>query len=279
MSAKTLRQTGKPLETEVANAYRKLGAWKVEHDVEIVGNQIDVYVELEASDKSVHRVAVEAKDWTATVGIHSVNDFGKIVDNLRRQNLIDEGVIVSNRGFSRQARNAAKTYGLRLLELDDLTTMSSARQAAQRKAPNKRPVGQKRIEAWSKAQEIWISDDFTADRGKVFARLDNLRQPWTPEDEAVGLKVCRKVDEFVRLAPYLGERRMLSVWGDPLAKAWVVLEPLVRNERDRTAWQTKWDAFEKLGTKTLSARPHLQAKQREGNQAPNSGADCVKTQR
>ena len=124
---------------------------------------------------------------------------------------------------------------------------------------------QLRFEVWLKAQDLWVSDDFTADRGKVFARLDNLRKPWTPEDEAVGLGVCRRVDEFVRLAPYLGKGRMLRVWGDPLAKAWVVLEPLVRKERDRTAWQTKWDAFERLGTKALSARPHLQAKQKEAN--------------
>jgi hypothetical protein len=128
---------------------------------------------------------------------------------------------------------------------------------------------QLRFEAWLKAQEIWGS--FIVDRGKVFARLQDLRQPWTPEESVIGLNVCRKVDEFVRLAPYFGERRMLRVWGDPLAKAWVVLEPLVRDERDRTAWQTKWDAFERLGTKVLSDRLHLQAIQQEANQAPNSG--------
>jgi hypothetical protein len=130
-------------------------------------------------------------------------------------------------------------------------------------------VWQLRFEAWLKAQEIWVSDDFTAARGKVFARLDNPGVPWTPEDEAVGLKLCRRVDEFVRLAPYLGRRRMLKVWGDPLAKAWLVLEPLVRKERDRTAWQTKWDAFETFGNRALSARPHLQAKQQGAKQAPN----------
>lgn len=119
---------------------------------------------------------------------------------------------------------------------------------------------QLRFEAWLKAQEIWVLDDFTADRGKVFVRLDNLSQVWTPEDEALGLKTCRRVDEFVRLAPYLGKRRMLRVWGDPLAKAWLVLEPLVRLERDRTAWPAKWDAFERFGTKALSARPHLRAR-------------------
>lgn len=128
---------------------------------------------------------------------------------------------------------------------------------------------QLRFEAWLKAQEIWGSDDFIVDRSKVFARLQDLRQPWTPEEKVVGLRVCRKVDEFVRLAPYFGERRMLTVWGNPLATAWVVLDPLVRDERDKTDWQTKWNAFETLGKKALSTQPHLQAKQQEANQAPN----------
>ena len=36
-------KTGKELEQRVANAYRQMGAKKVEHDVELAGNQIDVY--------------------------------------------------------------------------------------------------------------------------------------------------------------------------------------------------------------------------------------------
>ena len=39
-------KSGKALELHVADAYRHLGARKVEHDVELAGNQIDVYVEL-----------------------------------------------------------------------------------------------------------------------------------------------------------------------------------------------------------------------------------------
>jgi len=119
---------------------------------------------------------------------------------------------------------------------------------------------QLRFEAWLKAQEIWVLEEFVQDRGKVFARLDNLEQPWLKEDRAIGLRVCRRVDEFVRLAPYLGRRRMLAVWGDPLAKAWIVLHTLVDEERKDSGWQTKWDAFEKLGRKALSIRPDLKAK-------------------
>ncbi len=128
---------------------------------------------------------------------------------------------------------------------------------------------QLRFEAWLKAQDIWVADDFTAARGKIFARLENLQTPWPPDDRAVGLRVCRKVDEFVRLSPYLGRRRMLAVWGDPLAKAWVVLEPLVAEERRATSWPTKWDAFEKIGSEALRARPHLREKRQRRDRSPN----------
>lgn len=128
-------------------------------------------------------------------------------------------------------------------------------------------IRQLHFDAWLKAQEIWVSSEFTAGRSKVFAHLDNLQQQWPQTDKEVGLEVCRRIDEFARLAPYLGERRMLSVWGDTLAKAWLVLAPLVSEERLKTDWKTKWDAFEKLGAKALRARPDLQAKQPKEGQA------------
>jgi hypothetical protein len=116
-------KTGKELECWVANAYRAMGARKVEHDVELAGNQIDVYVELETPGRLLHRIAVEAKDWTSTVGIDIVNEFAIIVNLLRTKGLIDEGVIVSASGFSKQARNAGREHSIRLLESADLTAI------------------------------------------------------------------------------------------------------------------------------------------------------------
>lgn len=111
---------GTEFEKRVADAYRKLGAKKVEHDVDMAGNQIDVYVEMEAPGGMLHRIAVEAKELDRSVGIKIVNDFAKVVDALQRERLIDEGVIVSQSGFSRQARTGAKAHGLRLLDIADL---------------------------------------------------------------------------------------------------------------------------------------------------------------
>jgi len=134
---------GKALERRVAEAYRQMGARKVEHDVELAGHQIDVYVELDTPDRALHRIAVEAKDYTSPVGISILRDFSGVVDCLRRERLIDEGVIVSAAGFSRQARNAARKENIRLLDAADLDAMvaeaEAVRQAASARVPPSPP--------------------------------------------------------------------------------------------------------------------------------------------
>jgi tetratricopeptide (TPR) repeat protein len=121
--------TGKQLEIDVAQAYRQMGAWKVEHNVEIGGNQIDVYAELETPGRLLHRIAVEVKDWNSPVGIDIVNRFGHIAKLLHSQRLIDEGLIVSASGFSRPARRAAQTHGIRLVEFADLEALVAKAEA------------------------------------------------------------------------------------------------------------------------------------------------------
>ena len=123
--------TGRELEQHVADAYREMGARKVEHDVQLAGHQVDVYIEEEMRDHSLHRIAVEAKSHTSPVGINIVSEFSDIVDRLRRERLIDEGIIVSSAGFSRPARSAAQKLGVRLLELADLDAMVAQTKATQ----------------------------------------------------------------------------------------------------------------------------------------------------
>ncbi len=121
--AKKPKKTGKGLERRVAQAYREMGAWKVEHNVTLGGNQIDVYVELVTPARLLHRVAVESKDWASPVGKGIVNDFARIVKLLRDERLVDGGVIVSAVGFTVEAREAAKTYGIQPVEMADLDAM------------------------------------------------------------------------------------------------------------------------------------------------------------
>ena len=127
-------KTGKELERRVAQVYRQVGARRVEHDVNLAGNQIDVYVELETPSHFLHRVAIEAKDWDAPVGIDVVNRFATVVNLLHHERLIDEGVVISTAGFTRPARDAAQTYGIQLLESADVEAM--ARQVREAEARN-----------------------------------------------------------------------------------------------------------------------------------------------
>lgn len=114
-------KTGKSFERCVADAYRAMGAHKVEHDIELAGHQIDIYVELGTTvDHSHHRIAVEARDRKKVIGIGQVRDYSEVVDSLRRLDLIDEGVIVGAHGFSRPGRTRARKEGIRLFELADL---------------------------------------------------------------------------------------------------------------------------------------------------------------
>jgi len=77
------------------------------------------------------------------------------------------------------------------------------------------------------------------------------------------------MDELVRLASFLGRKRILRTLADPLAKACSFLS-LVREERTKTCWEDKWDSFADLGEKAFAtghtSRKHaivLRAKQSE----------------
>jgi tetratricopeptide (TPR) repeat protein len=166
-------KTGKKLERRVAEAYRQMGARKVEHNRELGGNQIDVYVELEATGRLLHRIAVEAKDYARPVGKGIVVDFAAVVDFLRRERLIDEGVVVSVQGFSTQARNAADTAGIRLLQIDDLEAMAAGARAGGRTRPTRPPIPQPPAPHF--AHPYPLQENFT---GRVHER-EMLTRWWT----------------------------------------------------------------------------------------------------
>ena len=68
----------------------QMGAVKIEHDVELAGSQIDVYVEMHMPDESLHRIAIKTKDLSARVGTRIVNGFAAITKQLRDEKLMDQ---------------------------------------------------------------------------------------------------------------------------------------------------------------------------------------------
>ena len=127
-------KTGLELERRVAAIYRALGAQRVEHDVALAGNQIDIFVEEQTASGAIVRTAVEVKDFVRPVGVAVVNSFAAIVELLKERELIDKGVIVSRAGFTRPARDAARAHKIELLEIADLEQLGKGKQRAIRQA-------------------------------------------------------------------------------------------------------------------------------------------------
>lgn len=75
--------------------------------------------------------------------------------------------------------------------------------------------------------------------------------PWTEEEKAHAMEVSRKMNTVAYLMNFLPRREALEHWDDPLAKAWVVLKPIVLEERKRARWNSKWKHFEVWGDRAL----------------------------
>ena len=105
-----------------------------------------------------------------------------------------------------------------------------------------------RMSAWLKAQDIWTDGEFTRMRGGVFSRKDNEVHTWSEAELMEGRNVCRRIDEFSHLAQFLGEEAILEHWANPIAKSWLILKPIVLEERLHSQWALKWHAFESMGT-------------------------------
>ncbi len=111
----------KPIEFErsVAAIFRALGA-KVEHDVELAGNQIDVLV-TETTPSGINlRTAIECKAYAKQVGLGTTNFYAQLSQLLKNRGLIDKFAIVAPSGFTKNARKAGHEHDLELIEYDDL---------------------------------------------------------------------------------------------------------------------------------------------------------------
>jgi hypothetical protein len=112
-----------------------------------------------------------------------------------------------------------------------------------------------RFEAWNKAQDVFIDDNFTKDRQTVFQHIGQQTSNWTTNDLEAAFSVCRKIDELCRLAPFFGKKDMIRIWRHPIGQAWALLHAIVQQERDRTSFTDKWDGFKSIGSKSFKRFP------------------------
>jgi hypothetical protein len=110
----------KQFEDFVAQIYRVLGGAKVQQNVNLAGNQLDIYLEEETPSGHVIRTAVECKYYSANVPKAAVLQYATVANFLRQSGLIDKAVMVAYRGYTQDAQSVAKAANIELRSFQDL---------------------------------------------------------------------------------------------------------------------------------------------------------------
>lgn len=103
----------------VARIYRELGA-RVEHNKNIGGLQVDVFVTHATPDGATIRTAVECKAHARSLGVGEAVEACQKLSSLRAAGLVDKGVIVSENGFTQDARSHCASLLVEAFVPDDL---------------------------------------------------------------------------------------------------------------------------------------------------------------
>lgn|GEM_PF-6244766 len=112
---------GKKLEDEVADIYRQLdGTQVVTQNINMMGIQVDIYVEIESSDGIISRCAIDAKNYDNPVGAEEVRKCVVDFMTLKMKGRIDQGIIVAANGFTKDASAAAVESGIKIINIKDL---------------------------------------------------------------------------------------------------------------------------------------------------------------
>jgi hypothetical protein len=160
-------------EDEISQLYRELGA-DVKQNVDLLGFQIDIYVEEATPSKQKIRSAVECKFYKEKIGNKVVNDFSRIVKTLKDSGIVDRGIIVSYSGFTKDASLVAAATGIELLHFKDLKVRAGAGRKLSAQKPTmtlekiieeKERDGEKRKE---RAPNVFVLMPFSKDLEDVY---------------------------------------------------------------------------------------------------------------
>ncbi|MBI3742762.1 MAG: restriction endonuclease [Chloroflexi bacterium] len=110
----------KEFEDFVAQIYRVIGGSRVRQNVNLAGNQIDLYLEEETPSGQVVRTAVECKYYSTPVPKSAVLQFGTVAQFLRQAGLIDKALMVAYKGYTREAQTTAKAANIETWSFQDL---------------------------------------------------------------------------------------------------------------------------------------------------------------
>jgi hypothetical protein len=104
----------------VAQIYRVISGSAVQRNVNLAGNQVDIYFEEETSSGHVIRTAVECKYYHTRVPKSAVLQFATVSNFLRQAGLIDKAVMIAYQGFTQDAQLAAKASNIDLRSFQNL---------------------------------------------------------------------------------------------------------------------------------------------------------------
>ncbi|MCX5999625.1 MAG: restriction endonuclease [Chloroflexi bacterium] len=107
-------------EDEVARIYREQGA-KVKQNITFAGFQVDILIqEAGQNSKDVSFKLVECKYSQGPVNRSSLLSIQRMVETLKKDQLVKGGIVVSKSGFTQSARFLAKKLDLELVNFGDL---------------------------------------------------------------------------------------------------------------------------------------------------------------
>jgi restriction endonuclease/NACHT domain-containing protein len=116
------KKTGEAFERYVADAYRALG-YQVTRDTQVAGRQTDLLAKQEVPGAPTIKLVIECKDHKRPVGIGIVNEFISSVVAQCAAGEISGGALVSKKGFTPQAREAAgQQKDVTLLSQEELSS-------------------------------------------------------------------------------------------------------------------------------------------------------------
>lgn len=190
---------GTAFEHEVANYYRLCGAQTVRVNVELAGNQIDVYVEEETPSGLLVRTVVECKDHGSSIGVKLINEFAQVFQLIRSAKFAEKAVFVSAKGYSVQARKAAESFGIEAVTAADIRSQVKAIE---------------NIESLA----VWEPESFFSlqRRGRVLGYRRRILSPRSASEEADLISDPNLVLKVKLMADYIREIERLSA--DPVGK-------------------------------------------------------------